>query len=110
VGVPAGGAGDPEVKGAEQKAMIGMILGICNFVLCCVILFIPALILGNQALAVLDRPGVTSGSRGIAVAARVLGIIGIFWFLLCVIGTILYVLVIAAAISSGATVPTPSGP
>ena len=98
-GPPTGGL-DAEVKSAEQKALWGLILGIANFV-CCNLLFIGALILGNQALAVLDRPGVQSGSRGLAVAARVLGIIGIFWLVLGVIGGIIYALVIAGAAASG---------
>lgn len=96
---PPGGI-DAEVKSAEQKALIGLILGIANF-LCCNLLFIGALILGNQALAVLDRPGVQSGSRGIAVAARILGIIGIFWLALSIIGAIIYTLVIAGAAATG---------
>jgi len=80
---PVGGQ-DAEVKSAEQKALWGLILGIANFV-CCNLLFIGALILGNQALAVLDRPGVQSGSRGMANAARILGFIGIPWLLISIV-------------------------
>jgi len=96
---PAGGPSD-EVKGAEQQALWGLILGIANFV-CCNLLFIGALILGNRALAVLDRPGVESGSRGQANAARILGIIGIFWLILSIIGGIIWGVVVAGAAASG---------
>jgi len=99
---PMGGP-DAEVKSAEQKALWGLILGIANFV-CCNLLFIGALIMGNQALAVLDRPGVQSGSRGMANAARILGIVGIFYLVLCIIGGIIWAVVVAgAAASSGGT-------
>ena len=91
---------DPEVRSAEQKALIGLILGICNFVVCG-FLCIPALILGNQALAVIDRPGVTSNSRGMAVAARVLGIIGIV--LLAIAAIVGVVAIIMAAIGAAAS-------
>jgi hypothetical protein len=103
---PLGGR-DAEVQGAEQKALIGLILGILNFVVGCAILCIPALILGNQALAVLDRPGVQSNARGQAVAARVLGIIGIIVLALVVIVFIIGIIVaiIAAASSSGVSSP-----
>jgi hypothetical protein len=67
---------DPEVRSAGTKALVGLILGIANFMFC-PLFCIPALILGNQALAVLNRPDVPKDSRGLAVAARVLGIIGI---------------------------------
>jgi hypothetical protein len=96
---PMGGP-DAEVKAAEQKALWGLILGIANFV-CCNLLFIGALILGNQALAVLDRPGVQSGSRGMANAARILGFIGIGYLILSIIGGIIYGIVIAGAAASG---------
>ncbi|MBM3477267.1 MAG: hypothetical protein FJX75_28705 [Armatimonadetes bacterium] len=76
----------------------------------CGLLFIPALILGNQALAVLDRPGVASNSRGMAVAARVLGIIGIFWICLAVIGAILWFAFIAAMVAQGGSPSTFSTP
>jgi hypothetical protein len=99
---PLGGQ-DAEVRGAEQKALIGLILGILNFIVGCAVLCIPALILGNQALAVLDRPGVQSNARGQAVAARVLGIVGI---ILLVLGILVLIVLVAmglivAASSSG---------
>jgi hypothetical protein len=96
---PMGGP-DAEVKAAEQKALWGLILGIANFV-CCPFLFIVALVLGNQALAVLDRPGVQSGSRGMANAARILGFIGIGWLILSIIGWIVWFVVVAGAAASG---------
>lgn len=69
-------AGDPEVKSAERKALWALILAIVGLVVCGVLL-IPAWILANQALAVLDRPGVQSGSRGTASSARTVAIFGI---------------------------------
>ena len=100
MGAPVAGPSE-EIKSAEQKALIGMILGICNFLICN-LLFIPALILGNQALAVLDRPGVESSARGQAAAARIMGIIGIFWLVLGVIfGIIWFVVIAGAAATSG---------
>jgi hypothetical protein len=93
---------DPEVQSANTKALIGLILGIANFVLGCGILCIPALILGNQALAVLDRPGVPQDSRGLAVGARVLGIIGIA---LLIIGAIVGIGAVLVGIGAGTKQP-----
>jgi membrane protein DedA with SNARE-associated domain len=72
-----------EVRSAEQKALIGLILGICQFPLMLFCSFamlgcaIPALILGHQAHKVLRRPEVESGRTGMALTAKVLGIIGV---------------------------------
>jgi hypothetical protein len=96
---------DPEVQGAESKALWALILAIADFVICG-ILCIPALILANQALAVLDRPGVQSGSRGMASAARVLAIIGIVLLVLgAVIGIIALVLGVIGGAAGTATSP-----
>jgi magnesium-transporting ATPase (P-type) len=100
------GAPSEEVRGAEQKAMIGLILGICNFVICG-ILCIPALILGNQALAVLDRPGVQSNSRNMANWARILGIIGI---ILLVVAVVVWVVIMIVAAVTGAAAAVKSSP
>ena len=97
----AGPAEDPEIKSAETKALWGLILGIGNFLICN-LLWIPALIMGNQALAVLDRPGVESSSRGYASAARVLGIIGIIWMILSIVGMILWFAVFGSMMAAGA--------
>ena len=98
------------MKSAETKAIISLVLGIANIVLgsfCCALAWIPTLILANQALAVLDRRGVNSSSRGIAVAGRVLGFVGIGFMVLYGIGVLLYVLMIVGVIAAGATgVPT----
>jgi len=90
---------DPEVKGAESKALWALILAIADFVICG-ILCIPALILANQALAILDRPGVQSGSRGMASAARVLAIIGI---VLLVLGVVVMIVMFAVGAFGAAT-------
>jgi hypothetical protein len=90
-----------EVKGAETKALWALILAIADFVICG-ILCIPALILANQALAVLDRPGVQSTSRGMASAAKVMAIIGIVLLILGVIGGIIWVIFVAGMAGMGA--------
>lgn len=82
-------ADDPEVKGAERKALWALILAIAGLVVCGVPL-IPALILANQALAVLTRPGIESGSRGIASAARIVAILGIAVLLLSAISAFVW--------------------
>jgi len=53
----------------------------------CGLLYIPSLILANQALAVLDHPEVESGSRGVASAAKWLAIVGL---VLLVLGTVVW--------------------
>jgi len=98
----APGGPSEEVKSAEQKALWGLILGIANF-FCCPLLFIGALIMGNQALAIIDRPGVQSGSRGMANAARILGFIGIAWLILTFIFWIIWGIAMAGAAASGGT-------
>lgn len=84
---------ESEVSGAEQKALIGFILGICQFPLMLFCSFamvacaIPALVLGHQAHLVLRRPEVDSGRTGLALAAKVLGIIGTVLGGLILLGT-----------------------
>jgi len=78
-------AGDPEVRSAERKALWALVLALAGLVVCGVPL-IPALILANQALAVLGRSGIESGSRGMASAARIVAILGIAVLVLSAIG------------------------
>lgn len=60
----------PESNG---KAITALVLGICSFLICPVILSIPAVILGYQARGEIDRSGGRQTGRGLAVAGIVLG-------------------------------------
>ena len=93
-------AEDPEVKGAEQKALWGLILAIASFVICNV-LCIPAFILANDALRVLDRPEVHSGSRGLASAAKIVAIIGIVFLALGAVFMILWFIMLFGTMGLG---------
>lgn len=95
---------------AEQKALIGLILGICQFPLVLFCSFamlgcgIPALVLGHQAHGVLQRPEVETSRAGMALAAKVLGIIGVALGSLLLVGTAamwLVVLYTSGAFSGG---------
>ncbi len=68
-----------EIKSADSKAVIALVLGIANFVVC-MFLWIPALILSGQALDIYSRFGYTGGNRGLAVAGRILGWVGLGLF------------------------------
>lgn len=74
-----------------------MILGIVSLVCCGLLTGIPAIILGHMGKNEIDaNPGQTG--RGMAQAGFIMGIIGT---VLSVVGIIVYVAVIGAAISSG---------
>jgi hypothetical protein len=83
-----------EVSSAEQKALWALVSAIAGFVICG-LLYVPALILANQALAVLDLPEVESGSRGMAIAAKWIAIVGL---VLIVLGMIVWIAMMAISI------------
>lgn len=74
-----------------------MILGILSLVCCGLFAGIPAIILGHMAKKEIDTaPGQTG--RGMAQAGFIMGIISV---VLSIVGIIVYVAIIGAAISSG---------
>lgn len=81
----------------NQKALWSMILGILGLVCCGLFAGIPAIILGHMAKKEIDTaPGQTG--RGMAQAGFIMGIISV---VLSIVGIIVYVAIIGAAISSG---------
>jgi hypothetical protein len=63
--------------------------------------------MGNQALAVLDRPGVQSSSRGMAVAGKIVGIIGIVLGVLWLIAVVAMLALGMLGAATGGGGPTP---
>lgn len=64
-------------KRTNGKAVAAMVLGIAGFVSGCFFTHIPAVILGHQARAEIDRSNGTLDGRGMATAGVILGWIGI---------------------------------
>ena len=91
---PAAVAGQ-ELKDADTKAIIALVLGIGNFVLGFPLLFIGAIILGRHALRVYDRHGQHGGNRGLALAGLILGWIGLAGAILVVLFVVFIIVALA---------------
>lgn len=101
-GPPAHGAptpppyGYPMVRQTNGKAIGAIVCGIASLVTCLLFLGIPAVILGNLALAEIDDSRGTQDGRQLAVAGRLLGWVAIALMILALLA-LLVILVFAAA-------------
>ena len=98
-GAPSYGAqpyGMP-VAQTNGKAIAALICGIAGLILC-VIGAIPAIILGNMAVAEIDASGGHQDGRGMAVAGRVLGWVGVGLMIIALL--VILIVVIAGAAST----------
>lgn len=101
-GPPAHGAptpppyGYPMVRQTNGKAIGAIVCGIGSLVTCLLFLGIPAVVLGNLALAEIDDSRGTQDGRQLAVAGRLLGWVAIALMILALVA-LLVILVFAAA-------------
>ena len=92
------GSGYPE----GSQAVTALVVGILGLVLCQVLGPV-AWYLGNQEISAIDGGRRPPENRGMAVAARVLGIIGtVFLAIAVVVGIVVLAVVIIAALSETA--------
>ena len=84
-------------KRTNGKAVAAMVLGIAGFVSGCFFTHIPAVILGHQAKAEIDRSNGTLDGRGMAVAGIVLGWVGIGIIALASIGLLIAWIALSAS-------------
>lgn len=102
-GTPSYGAygqqpyGMPVVAQTNGKAIGALVCGIAGLILC-VIAGIPAIILGNMAVAEIDASGGHQDGRGMAVAGRVLGWVGVGLMIIALV--VILIVVIAGAAST----------
>ncbi len=89
--------GIPVATQTNGKAIGALVCGIAGLILC-VIAGIPAIILGNMAVAEIEASGGRQSGRGMAVAGRVLGWIGVGLLILLLV--VVLIVVVAAAASS----------
>lgn len=90
----------------SSNATLILVLGILSIVICAP-LGIAAWIMGNNALAEIDRGGGDPSQRGIISAGRICGIIGVaIW----VVGCLLWALVFGGMAMLGLAGSTTTGP
>jgi hypothetical protein len=86
------------------------VLGIAGFIVCPLVAHIAGLILANQSLRAIAASGGTLGGEGLAQAGKWLSIIGLVLSALAIVGTLLFFLLFAGAVSvsevSGGTLST----
>jgi hypothetical protein len=61
----------------EGSAVTAMVLGILSFVICPIVLAIPAIVLGTRSRRLIDASGGALGGRGMATAGFTLGIVNL---------------------------------
>ena len=102
-GPPAHGAptpppyGYPMVRQTNGKAIGAIVCGIASLVTCLLFLGIPAVILGNLALAEIDDSRGLQDGRQLAVAGRLLGWVAIALMILALFALLVILIVAAAA-------------
>jgi hypothetical protein len=95
---PAGYQYTP-VAETNTNAIISLVLAIGAFAICG-LAAIPAIMLGNKAIAEIDSSGGTQSGRGMAQAGRIVGWVAIAMW---VIGIALFVLIFVVAAASSTT-------
>ncbi|MGZ8176574.1 DUF4190 domain-containing protein [Williamsia sp. SKLECPSW1] len=86
----------PMVRQTNGKAIGALVCGIAGLVTCLLFLGIPAVILGNLALAEIDESRGTQDGRQMAIAGRILGWVGVALMILALLA-LLIVLIFAVA-------------
>ncbi|KQR98125.1 hypothetical protein ASG12_14320 [Williamsia sp. Leaf354] len=89
--------GTPMGSTTNGKAIAALVCGIASFLTCLLFVGIPAVILGNMAIAEIDAAHGSQDGRGMAVAGRVLGWIAIA---LTIIVLVIVLIALIAASSS----------
>ncbi|MGJ0120456.1 DUF4190 domain-containing protein [Williamsia sp. MIQD14] len=89
--------GAPVAATTNGKAIAALVCGIASFLTCLLFVGIPAVILGNMAIAEIDAANGSQEGRGMAVAGRVLGWIAIA---LTIIVLVIVLIALIAASSS----------
>lgn len=84
------------VRQTNGKAIGALVCGIAGLVTCLLFLGIPAVILGNLALAEIDESRGTQDGRQMAIAGRILGWVGVALMILALLA-LLIVLIFAVA-------------
>lgn len=92
---PAVPRGPSAVLPTPPKAIVSLVLGICSFFMCGIVMAIPGLVLGYQSRREIDAAPGQWGGRGVASAGIVVNWISIVFF----VGLI--VLVLAAVLFGG---------
>ena len=95
-GPPPPPYGYPMVRQTNGKAIGALVCGIAGLVTCLLFLGIPAVVLGNLALAEIDDSRGTQDGRQMAVAGRLLGWVAVALMILGLLA-LLVILVVAAA-------------
>ncbi|MEH3155502.1 MAG: DUF4190 domain-containing protein [Gordonia paraffinivorans] len=89
--------GHPMVRQTNGKAIGAVVCGIASLVTCLLFLGIPAVVLGNLALAEIDDARGTQDGRQLAVAGRLLGWVAIALMILGLLALLVILLIAAAA-------------
>lgn len=91
--------------GAKQsQGVLILVLGILGFVGCGCLTGIPAWIMGNSALAAIDRGEMDGSDRTLVQVGRILGMIAT---ILAALGLLAWILMVAGILALGATTSTP---
>ncbi len=91
-----------QTKQTPGEATASLVLGIMGLLFCPLICSLLAIIFGVKAKNMIDASGGYLGGRGVAQAGLIMGVVGMALY---TVGTILYMILLAAAGSSSGLIP-----